>query len=479
MTATLPAATVLAPAPAGSEMSFSAVVSAVSSNVATPVAATSAAAAPPLTVTATLPATHAPSGTVYTTPPRLTALAASPGSEILVLSPASNDSETSSPVCVSAERIVDITGSNVTYRNTVTGSLRIAALQRTLSSFEIKELDSIAAGAKRIVGVEVECAQDTEGTDSGLFTFISNLLNSMSDGAVLVIPPDLFSLLKLSPESQIGASLAVARERFGHTAPLNTLVAVVATHTASAHYTEVYGDGRDIPTNHFTVVLLEAGEDGRVAAIRVFDHYSLSKKSYPNLSTAERYPAQPTKRDQGLLHALVSIVERSEHAVPRVAPAPIVYHPSGLNVQTPMMCAYLAVARAITLAEPPSLHPRLSELVKAVADPIESEAAARDLMSNIAKTAAMEILQRIEAEKTKLAVAAPPPSATATGVPLAAGSLGGSRGGRARVGPDRGPPAGPSGRMPAALSRGRTAAAPSPAPRAVTRSHSRSSAQSL
>ena len=172
--------------------------------------------------------------------------------------------------------------------------------------------------------------------------------------------------------------------------------------------------------------------------------------------------------------------------MPRVARAPIVYHPSGLNVQTPMMCAYLAVARAITLAEPPSLHPRLSELVRAIADPIESEAAARDLMSNIAKTAAMEVLQRIEAEKTELAVAAPPPPATpatATGVPLAAGSRGGSRGGRARVGPDRGPPAGPlaGGRMPAALSRGRTTAAPSPAPisRAVTRSHSRSSAQSL
>jgi hypothetical protein len=370
----------------------------------------------------------------------------------------------------------------VTYENTVTGSRRTAALQRTLSSFEIKELDSIAAGAKRIVGVETECAQDTETTDSSLLTFITDHLNGKSDGAITSIPPDVFSLLKFSPESQTDASLAVVRGRLGHTAPLNTLVVVVATNTASAHYTEVYGDGRDIPTNHFAVVLLEAGEDGRVAAIRVFDHYSLSVKMYPHLSTAERYPAQLTKRDQAVLHALVSIVERSQHAMPRVARAPIVYHPSGLNVQTPMMCAYLAVARAITLAEPPSLHPRLSELVKAVADPIESEAAARDLMSNIAKTAAMEVLQRIEAKKTKLAVAAPPPPAppaTATGVPRAAGSRGGSRGGRARVGPDRGPPAGQGGRMPAALSRGRTTAAPSPAPRAVTRSHSRSSAQSL
>ena len=399
-----------------------------------------------------------------------------------MLSPASNDSETSSPVCVSAERIVGTTGCSVTYENTVTGSRRTAALQRTLSSFEIKELDSIAAGAKRIVGVETECAQDTETTDSSLLTFITDHLNGKSDGAITSIPPDVFSLLKFSPESQTDASLAVVRGRLGHTAPLNTLVVVVATNTASAHYTEVYGDGRDIPTNHFAVVLLEAGEDGRVAAIRVFDHYSLSVKMYPHLSTAERYPAQLTKRDQAVLHALVSIVERSQHAMPRVARAPIVYHPSGLNVQTPMMCAYLAVARAITLAEPPSLHPRLSELVKAVADPIESEAAARDLMSNIAKTAAMEVLQRIEAKKTKLAVAAPPPPAppaTATGVPRAAGSRGGSRGGRARVGPDRGPPAGQGGRMPAALSRGRTTAAPSPAPRAVTRSHSRSSAQSL
>ena len=390
-----------------------------------------------------------------------------PGSPTLLLSSDSSQdgsrasSTSTSPQIQSTERFVGSSRGINTYRNGITGETRTAPAPPR-AAFEGPALESIVDDARRIVRDEQQAAEASGHTPSDLLTWVASNINRAGDGSTLVLAPSEFALLGSDPRSA-AACVSAIREQYGHWAALETIVVAFATHTNSASI-------RDGSTNHFIVVhiALDSGTE-RVQALTVHDHYCMDRDPLSGLSTAQRYPAQPTARDLVKLRALASIVE-GDKARTRIAEVPLVYAPGSSNMQTLSTCAYVAAAHVLVLAEPPAKHSRLDNLARLIGVPIASAAEAREIMSNFAKSAAAEILQRIEADRAGPAAAAatPTPARAAAATSYSSSTRGDTgRGGRGRGGL-RG-------------SRGRGAAmgvGPQERGRRVTRSISRSSAHS-